>query len=240
MPTPFPVILIAALCTCLTEASAITSCPSGDYNYTSSAGSVWSVCPDSDFQGNTVSAQYSVASIGACTNLCASSSGCIRAVYNGANQICYLKDGQASQWVTSSQYSTSQLVPGAIKVAATPCDIYASGNTPCVAAHSTTRALYSTYNGPLYQVTRGSDSTATSIPPLSIGGVVNATTQDAFCAGTSCHITIIYNQSTNGNHLYNYQGAADATAAPVELNGQKAYGLFISPVTVTTTTKQRV
>ncbi|HXS67460.1 MAG TPA: arabinofuranosidase catalytic domain-containing protein, partial [Candidatus Polarisedimenticolia bacterium] len=30
-----------------------------------------------------------------------------------------------------------------------PCDVYAAANTPCVAAHSSTRALYATYNGPL-------------------------------------------------------------------------------------------
>ena len=35
-----------------------------------------------------------------------------------------------------------------------PCDIYAAGGTPCVAAHSTTRALYAAYNGSLYQVRR--------------------------------------------------------------------------------------
>ncbi|HET9170549.1 MAG TPA: arabinofuranosidase catalytic domain-containing protein, partial [Actinospica sp.] len=39
-----------------------------------------------------------------------------------------------------------------------PCDIYASGGTPCVAAHSTTRALYGNYNGNLYQVQRSSDN----------------------------------------------------------------------------------
>ena len=33
-----------------------------------------------------------------------------------------------------------------------PCDIYAAAGTPCVAAHSTTRALYAAYDGPLYQV----------------------------------------------------------------------------------------
>lgn len=33
-----------------------------------------------------------------------------------------------------------------------PCDIYSSGGTPCVAAHSTTRALYGAYSGSLYQV----------------------------------------------------------------------------------------
>src|SRR2546429_3190565 len=35
-----------------------------------------------------------------------------------------------------------------------PCDIYAAAGDPCVAAHSTTRALYATYDGPLYQVLR--------------------------------------------------------------------------------------
>ena len=38
-----------------------------------------------------------------------------------------------------------------------PCDIYGAAHTPCVAAHSTTRALYASYNGPLYQVKRLSD-----------------------------------------------------------------------------------
>ena len=33
-----------------------------------------------------------------------------------------------------------------------PCDIYAAAGTPCVAAHSVTRALYSGYRGPLYQL----------------------------------------------------------------------------------------
>src|SRR5579864_7681573 len=44
-----------------------------------------------------------------------------------------------------------------------PCDIYAAGGTPCVAAHSTTRALYAAYNGPLYQVMRLSDRRVANI-----------------------------------------------------------------------------
>jgi hypothetical protein len=31
-----------------------------------------------------------------------------------------------------------------------PCDIYAAAGNPCVAAHSTTRALSASYNGLLY------------------------------------------------------------------------------------------
>lgn len=48
---------------------------------------------------------------------------------------------------------TSLLVGAGTSQAATqgPCDLYAAGGTPCVAAHSTTRALYGSYNGALYQ-----------------------------------------------------------------------------------------
>ena len=38
-----------------------------------------------------------------------------------------------------------------------PCDIYAAAGDFCIAAHSITRALYASYNGPLYQVFRQSD-----------------------------------------------------------------------------------
>lgn len=136
------------------------------------------------------------------------------------------------------------LIATASLVTAGPCDIYSSGNTPCVAAHSTTRALYDAYTGPLYQVKRGSDGTTTDIAPRTAGGVANASTQDNFCAGTTCLITIIYDQSGRGNHLTQappgafdgpdtngYDNLASAIGAPVTLNGQKAYGVFVSPGT---------
>src|SRR6476469_7987329 len=82
-----------------------------------------------------------------------------------------------------------------------PCDIYASGGTPCVAAHSTTRALFGASNGALYQVRRSSDNTTRDVGVLAAGGVANAATQDSFCAGTSCVITIIYDQTSRHNNL---------------------------------------
>ena len=51
-----------------------------------------------------------------------------------------------------------------------PCDIYAAGGTPCETAHSTTRALFAAYNGPLYQVQRASDHAYSDISLLSAGG----------------------------------------------------------------------
>jgi non-reducing end alpha-L-arabinofuranosidase len=118
-----------------------------------------------------------------------------------------------------------------------PCDIYASAGTPCVAAHSTTRALYASYNGPLYQVKRASDSTTTNISTLSAGGYANAAAQDAFCSGTTCVITEIYDQSGHGNNLTQAPGGgaasgpdnlANATAAPVMVGGHKAYGVYVA------------
>src|SRR5215468_11489029 len=98
---------------------------------------------------------------------------------------------------------TSVLVGAGTSQAATqgPCDIYSSGGTPCVAAHSTTRALYGAYNGNLYQVRRSSDNTTLNIGVLAAGGYANAASQDTFCANTSCVITIIYDQSGHSNNL---------------------------------------
>ncbi len=134
--------------------------------------------------------------------------------------------------------------PSARASSSGPCDIYAAGGTPCVAAHSTTRALYSTFNGALYQVIRGSDSATSDIYPLAAGGTANAASQDQFCSGTTCLIQTIYDQSGKGNHLTQAAGGqfsgpdangadnlASAIGAPVLVNGSKAYGVFVSPGT---------
>ena len=123
-----------------------------------------------------------------------------------------------------------------------PCDIYAAGGTPCVAAHSTTRALYGDYRGPLYRVTRQSDGTAVDIG-VAAGGSADAAAQDAFCANTLCVISRIYDQSGRGNHLFQapagprFPGPAKggfdtqpiADMAPVTIGGRKAYGVYIMP-----------
>ena len=128
-----------------------------------------------------------------------------------------------------------------------PCDIYAAEGCPCVAAHSTTRALYASYNGPLYQVMRQSDGKTLDIGVVQPsatdpGGYADAAAQDAFCANTYCWITVIYDQSGKGNHLYQaprggFSGPAMggfnniplADMAPVTIMGHKVYGVFIEP-----------
>ncbi len=127
------------------------------------------------------------------------------------------------------------------KIRPRPCDLYAS-STPCVAAFSTTRALYRAYTGPLYQVTRQSDKTDTNIGLLP-DGYANAAAQDTFCSGTSCTITKLYDQSPNHNDLTpapaggaahgpgpdGYDIPAVANALPATVAGHKVYGVSISP-----------
>ncbi|MEO8482766.1 MAG: arabinofuranosidase catalytic domain-containing protein [Acidobacteriota bacterium] len=132
-----------------------------------------------------------------------------------------------------------------------PCDIYRAAGTPCVAAHSTTRALSAAYNGPLYQLKRLSDGRtldigivqATEVPVPDPGGYVDAAAHDAFCVNTICLITRIYDQSGKGNHLNqappgpNFPGPAKggfdtqpiADMAPITIGGHKAYGVYVMP-----------
>src|SRR3954447_3672403 len=128
----------------------------------------------------------------------------------------------------------------ALAAGSQPCDLYASGGTPCVAAHSTTRALYSAYNGRLYQVKRASDGATRDIGVLSAGGYADAAAQDSFCAGTTCLITVIYDQSGRNNNLTQAPAGgaaggpdnlANATAAPITVAGHKAYGVYVAPGT---------
>ena len=72
---------------------------------------------------------------------------------------------------------------------------------------------------------------------LRAGGVADAAAQDSFCAGTTCVITTVYDQSGHGNNL-GYQGpggagradtAASATSESLTVGGDKAYSLYINP-----------
>jgi hypothetical protein len=146
--------------------------------------------------------------------------------------------------------TAQQAAPGASAAPARPkgpCDIYAAAGDPCVAAHSTTRALYASYNGPLYKVLRQSDGKTLDIGVVKssgtdAGGYADAAAQDAFCANTYCWIATIYDQSSKHNDLTQaprgafsgpamggFNNVSVADMAPVTIMGHKVYGLFIEP-----------
>ncbi len=130
--------------------------------------------------------------------------------------------------------------------ASLPCDIYAAGGTPCQAAYSTTRALFASYDGPLYQIQRASDGAQLNIGLESAGGLVNSAPQVSFCAGTACTVTELYDQTSNGNDMAISAGkscsgcsnaiagpgpngsdiGAPAMALPVTVGGLQAYGML--------------
>ena len=145
--------------------------------------------------------------------------------------------GPATGGATCGQAgSGGTTVSGGTTAVTGPCDIYASGSAPCVAAHSTVRALAGAYNGNLYQVKRASDNTTKDIAVLTPGGFANAATQDTFCTGTTCTISIIYDQSGKGNHLTSAPAGgaknsadneASATALKLTVGGHLVYGVHI-------------
>lgn len=109
------------------------------------------------------------------------------------------------------------------------------------------RALYRSYKGPLYTVTRSSDHTTKTIG-LSVdtsdsnsnskGGIgrgfADAAAQDEFCQDTNCTVLTIFDQSPQGNHLRaNHPGrhfpvdrGVNASAHPISIDGHKVYGAW--------------
>jgi non-reducing end alpha-L-arabinofuranosidase len=117
-----------------------------------------------------------------------------------------------------------------------PCDIYKTGGTPCVAAHSTVRALYESYNGPLYQVRRTSDNVLMDIG-VTPDGFANTATQDSFLNGKAGTISKIYDQTANKNdlvksppalHISKGGNEANANASKDTVNGHTVHGIYVT------------
>lgn len=100
-----------------------------------------------------------------------------------------------------------------------PCDVIAKGGQTCVAAHSLTRRMFASYTGRIFQLTRASDSTTSDISTVSTG-LYDSAAVATFCAGTSCYISNIYDQTGNANHL---PQATVANMAPWFLYGANGY-----------------
>jgi len=118
-----------------------------------------------------------------------------------------------------------------------PCDIYADDGGPCVAAHSTVRALFASYDKALYQVKKADGSTM-DIKPTEAGGFADSAAQDSFCGVDSCTISIIYDQSGKGNDLtkappgmnkMSEDNEANAKGVSATFGGHKVYGVHVVP-----------
>jgi hypothetical protein len=112
-----------------------------------------------------------------------------------------------------------------------PCDILDATGNPCVAAHSTTRALYAKYAGALYNVTRASDGTSKSIGLLAPGGFADKKSHDTFCAKMDCVISNVFDQSPQKNHLGQRHKLINASRHSVTVGKDKTpvYGMWFDP-----------
>jgi non-reducing end alpha-L-arabinofuranosidase len=159
------------------------------------------------------------------------------------------RGGSAGIAGTGGAVGTGGAASGGATGTTGPCDILAAANNPCAAAHSTVRALYGSYTGPLYQVCKG----ASQAGPMSClsgmtkdigvvaGGYADSGAQDLFCAGGTCTISIIYDQTANKNDLRPAPSGGPPGPAPdnpavatdlkTTINGHTVYGVFIKPAT---------
>jgi hypothetical protein len=142
----------------------------------------------------------------------------------------YLKN--SSGWAQFAENATSPWSTYARAFG--PCDLFAAGGTPCVAAHSVVRSLYADFAGALYAVNRSSDGAVLNIS-TGLAGIADAAAQDAFCAGTYCFVQTIFDQSERRNHLglgppggaYNKEDlGVNASRLPFSIQGERAYAAY--------------
>jgi hypothetical protein len=118
-----------------------------------------------------------------------------------------------------------------------PCDIFKAAGNDCAAAHSTVRALFSSYSGKLYQIRKG--STTQDISTLSAGGFADGASHESFCSGATCELLIIYDQTGKGNDIYwqasdspkaaGKDKAANASKEKLSVGGHSVYSVYMDP-----------
>ena len=145
----------------------------------------------------------------------------ICAVHNNGSTDGSLQEALKTDYLAPWIFQTTGIAPGGRcdqdtnTTNLSVCDIYALGGTPCVAAHSTTRALFSGYTGILYQIQRASDNQREDIRALPSTGYADVNTQDFFCNGTTCTITKIYDQTNLNDLVIEGPGGTVKTRMPV-------------------------
>ena len=112
-----------------------------------------------------------------------------------------------------------------------PCDILGKAGNPCVAAHSTTRALFAAYDGPLYNITRSSDGRSTNVGVLKPGGFADIATHEAFCFKLDCVISNVFDQSPMHNHLGQRHKLVNASQHRITVGpaNTPVYGMWFDP-----------
>nr|EAQ70798.1 hypothetical protein MGCH7_ch7g205 [Pyricularia oryzae 70-15] len=96
--------------TCLAQKD-ITQCPTAETTIQDSQGRPWAICPNSDFDGDSLQILANVTTDQACQERCASNGACFKAVFDKTHSYCHLKDN-GQKWVTSdnSQFNSIRVL----------------------------------------------------------------------------------------------------------------------------------
>lgn len=97
----------------LPELTDISSCPYNETTLTTTSGTSYKTCVDTDIRGASAQRTNDVNSTEACLDLCInySTAGCTRAVYDKERSVCHIKADAASNtmiWYTNKRYDVIQ------------------------------------------------------------------------------------------------------------------------------------
>ena len=130
-----------------------------------------------------------------------------------------------------------------------PADVAALVFARILAAHSTVRALYANYAGPLYTVIHNQSNKSMDINVSKPGGYADVAQHEGLCPKEGeCIIARVIDQSGHGNHLAprddrgvphrgkpgqygHYHNPVDASAHKIFVGGDntQVYGMYFDP-----------
>ncbi|XPS73301.1 Galactose oxidase [Ascochyta lentis] len=94
-----------------TQGLTITGCPTGESNITSSPGSIFSLCPNTDYEGLTTNVVEGIISARDCSTACVRNVQCSQAVFQKSSSQCFIKGASKDlRWTYKTGLDTIRTV----------------------------------------------------------------------------------------------------------------------------------
>ncbi|KAI8930934.1 hypothetical protein NX059_011949 [Plenodomus lindquistii] len=84
----------------------LSRCPTTDEFVSTTDGSIYAICQQTDYQGDTLKQVTAVATLFDCVAACNTDGKCTKAVYDKTNFVCHLKTTDGLNWASSAAYTT--------------------------------------------------------------------------------------------------------------------------------------
>lgn len=96
----------------LEEGAFLARCPFPQTEYRASSGATYNVCRSTDYVGASAKIVKQVTTVNACADLCGTTTGCKKAVFDNKNHVCHIKGAEPATslfWVQNQQFTTITL-----------------------------------------------------------------------------------------------------------------------------------